>query len=114
MLKIKKIMKISNVEVYLIPIPWKGWVFVRVLTSDGEEGVGEATHYFGQRAVKSMYRDVREFVLGKDPLEVEKLWYQMFKETGNPSKDVTKISLMSEKDKQELKRILQQMGIIKS
>jgi galactonate dehydratase len=88
-------MKISNVEVYLIPNPWKGWVFVRVLTSDGEEGVGEATHYFGQRAVKSMYRDVREFVLGKDPLDVEKIWWQMFRETGNPSKDSTKISLMS-------------------
>jgi len=88
-------MKISDVEVYLIPNPWKGWVFIRVLTSDGEEGVGEATHYFGQRAVKSIYKDIKDFILGKNPLEVEKLWYQMFKETGNSWKDATKISLMS-------------------
>jgi galactonate dehydratase len=88
-------MKIIGVEVYLIPNPWKGWVFIRLLTNNGEEGIGEATHYFGQRAVKGMYRDVREFILGKDPLEVEKIWWQMFRETGNPSKDATKISLMS-------------------
>lgn len=88
-------MMISDVELYLIPNPWKGWVFIRLLTSNGEEGVGEATHYFGQRAVKSMYKDIRDFVLGNDALEIEKLWYRIFKETGNPSKDSTKISLMS-------------------
>ena len=88
-------MKISDVEVYLIPNPWKGWVFIRVLTTDGEEGVGEATHYFGQRAVKGMYRDLKEFIIGEDPLKVEKLWYRMFKEAGSPWKDATKISLMS-------------------
>jgi len=88
-------MKISSVEIYLIPNPWKGWVFIRVLTTDGEEGIGEATHYFGQRAVKSMYKDVKDFILGRDPLEVENLWYQMFKETGASFKDLTKISLMS-------------------
>jgi len=88
-------MKISSVEIYLIPNPWKGWVFIKVLTSNGEEGIGEATHYFGQRAVKSIYRDVKEFILGEDPFKVEKIWYRMFKEAGSSLKDATKISLMS-------------------
>ena len=57
----------------MISNPWKGWVFIKVLTSNGKESIGEATHYFGQRAVKSIYRDVKEFILGEDPFKVEKI-----------------------------------------
>ena len=36
-------MKIVDLKSYIIKNPWKKWVFIEIITDNGENGYGEAT-----------------------------------------------------------------------
>src|SRR5690606_25042792 len=58
---------------YAVGNPWKAWLFVRVLTDEGVWGVGEGTLGHFTRAVRGAIEDMKPFVLGLDPFDVEQL-----------------------------------------
>jgi len=74
-------MKIADVKVFVVgnPPPHFGglyWIFVKLITDDGIEGVGEVYSVpFHPNVVKQMILDVCDrHVIGADPFKIEKLW----------------------------------------
>jgi galactonate dehydratase len=86
---------IKNVNLYVVKNPWKKWVFVEIETSDGSTGIGEATLYTGQFSVKERFKDVKNFIIGKDAMKIQALKTAWMTETFNRSRDLTNIALLS-------------------
>ena len=67
-------MKISDVSVYTMGSSWRNFVFARVRTDDGLEGVGEARPVNREEPVAA-YLDAiaHRYVIGSDPFNIEDL-----------------------------------------
>ena len=88
-------MKIQNIETYIIANPWKRWVFVRLETSNGLYGVAEATLYGESSAVVAELQERRKFYIGKDPLQVEKIWSDWYRDSFNRNTSAVNITALS-------------------
>ena len=78
-------MKIADVKTYIVdvPPPRKGggrWIFLKLTTDDGIEGVGECTYHGRLTPVYvDLIKDLGErFVMGFDPFRIEKLWSNIY------------------------------------
>jgi 2-dehydro-3-deoxyphosphogalactonate aldolase len=74
-------MKITDIKIYTVanPPPHFGgryWVFLKLITDTGVEGIGEVYAVpFHPDVVKQMVMDVFErYVVGSDPFKIERLW----------------------------------------
>ena len=74
-------MKVTRFDVFPVNAHWRTWVFVRLATDDGMTGWGEATMVFRDAAVLGALEDLREFVIGIDPLRIEDFWSTRFYRT---------------------------------
>ncbi|GHV71984.1 dehydratase [Spirochaetia bacterium] len=66
-------MKITDIKVIVVGNPWKNWIFIRLLTDEGIDGLGECT---GGLSTKSHEADVLELksrIIGKDPTNIQGL-----------------------------------------
>jgi galactonate dehydratase len=73
--------KVTHFDVFPVNAHWRTWVFVRLGTDSGLTGWGEATLVFGDSAVLGALEDLREFVIGIDPLRIEDFWSTRFYRT---------------------------------
>ncbi len=87
--------KISEINTYIVKNPWKKWVFIEIITSDGSIGTGEATLFTGQFSVKERLKDLGDLVIGSNPFEIEKFVNKWMLRTFNRSKDMVSMALMS-------------------
>ena len=78
-------MKIVNLKTYIVEVPpprWGGgrWIFLKLITDEGIEGVGECTYHGRQnRVFVELIKDLGEhFVIGSDPFRIEKLWSNIY------------------------------------
>ena len=78
-------MKITELKTFVVgnPPPFAGgryFVFLKLRTNDGIEGVGEVyTASFGPAAIEAMIRDVFAYhVEGIDPFQIETLWRNVY------------------------------------
>ncbi len=55
------------------------YVFVQVITDAGVTGLGEATLEYKPEAVMGALRDLRDFLLGKDPSMIEHIWQAIYR-----------------------------------
>lgn len=75
-------MKITDVKTYLVGVPNRSWnwLFLKLSTDEGIEGVGECTNWAFRD--DTMIQSIRElgkhFVLGWDPFKVELLWQRIY------------------------------------
>ena len=74
-------MKVTRLDIFPVDAVWRTWVFVRLGTDSGLTGWGEATLVFGDAAVLGALEDLREFVIGIDPLRIEEFWSTRFHRT---------------------------------
>ena len=78
-------MKITAINVTLMRIPRPGgqapsrnWIFVRVETDEGIQGVGEATTEYHEQAVVAMIEShFAPLLIGQDPTRITHAWQQM-------------------------------------
>src|ERR1022692_2446935 len=78
-------MKLDSVKVFVVGNPPPGFggryfVFLKLKTACGIEGVGEAyAATFGPRVIAAMIEDVfaRRFV-GRDPFQIESIWREAY------------------------------------
>src|SRR3954447_14830775 len=73
--------KVTGMKVYgvsLTPDSDRPYVFVKVETNKGLVGWGEGTLEGKAAAVMACIEDFREFLIGKDPLQVEHHWQSMY------------------------------------
>jgi galactonate dehydratase len=68
--------KITRVETFLVP---PRWVFTRVDTDEGVTGWGEPGGEALPRTVASAVRDLAGYLVGQNPLEIERHWQVMTK-----------------------------------
>jgi galactonate dehydratase len=80
-------MKITSVEIWdmdIASLPWHHPVIIRINTDEGISGLGEAGlaygtgHSAGAAYVKNL---AESFLIGADPMKIEKLWDTMFRST---------------------------------
>ena len=65
-------MKITDLKTYLVHCYRTNWVFVNVDTDEGISGVGEATLEMKEKAVEAAVLELKDYLLGKDPREIER------------------------------------------
>ena len=72
-------MKITDVTTYIVGNPWKNWVFTRVDTDEGVHGIGEATLNGFAKTVETAIQELKRFVIGEDPFDVENHTLKLFR-----------------------------------
>lgn len=70
-------MRITEIETYIAGNPWKNWLFSRVLTDEGVYGVGEGTLNAFAKSVEAVIHELRPFILGMNPFQVEAITQRM-------------------------------------
>lgn len=73
-------MKITEVKTYIVGNPWKNWVFTRVETDEGIHGIGEATLNGFAKTVEAAIHELKRFVIGQDPFDVENHSLRLFRD----------------------------------
>lgn len=67
-------MKISNFETFLVNSGLRNYLFLRLTTSRGLTGIGEASLEWQEKTVETLLHEwVKERVLGQDPSEIERI-----------------------------------------
>lgn len=95
-------MKIADAKTWVVanPPPHFGgryFIFVKLITDSGVEGIGEVyAATFGPRVIARMIEDVCErFVIGADPFKIEKLWRNVYGSGYNLRPDVSLMGVLS-------------------
>ncbi len=95
-------MKIVDLKTYLVanPPPSRGggkWLFVKLITDDGIEGIGEAYAVpFDPQVVVKLIRSVAEqFVIDTDPFQIETMWRKIYASGYDQHPDLTKMGIIS-------------------
>lgn len=76
-------MRITDVTVQLVQSDCgRKWTNVHVHTDEGLTGIGEATYSHKEFVVARMVEELREFVIGKDPLNAEAIYNDLYANGG--------------------------------
>jgi len=71
--------KIAKVESFICDAGWRPWCFVKVTTDDGLVGWGECSDGRNPHSVVGAVRDYEAVLIGQDPRQVERLYWDMFR-----------------------------------
>jgi galactonate dehydratase len=75
-------LRITDLEVILMKAGYRGnWIFIRLHTSSGLIGLGEASQSGNDSLVIKATKKLVEQIKGENPLQVEVLWKKMVKES---------------------------------
>ena len=66
-------MKIADIKVIVVGNPWKNWIFVKLITDEGIEGLGECTGGLETKSHVSTIEEWRSRLVGRDPTKVQEL-----------------------------------------
>ena len=72
-------MKISDIKAYPTWVGHRNQLIVKVETDEGIHGWGESGLSGRELAVVGAVRHYREFLLGRDPREIGRLWQEMYR-----------------------------------
>lgn len=72
--------KITDVKTYIVGNPWKNWLFTRVDTDEGIHGIGEATVNGFAKTTEAAIHEMKRFVIGQNPFNVEQHSLSMFRD----------------------------------
>ena len=73
-------MRITAIETYIAGNPWKNWVFAKVSTDEGIHGVGEGTVNCFAKTVETAIHELKPFVMGMDPFQVETISQRLIRD----------------------------------
>jgi len=73
-------LKISDVKIYTLDAYRTNWAFIRVETDEGLYGWGEASLGTNEMALEGMISDLKRMVLGRDPLQIEKFLFEVYRD----------------------------------
>jgi galactonate dehydratase len=66
-------MKIVDLKTFIVGNPWKNWVFCKIYTDEGVEGLGEATGGLATLPIEAALREIKPLVMGENPLDLPAL-----------------------------------------
>ena len=70
---------ITDVETYLVANPWKPWVFVRLKTDAGIDGIAEATAHGKPHTIAAAIEELSRYVIGERPFDTERRWLEIYR-----------------------------------
>ena len=73
-------MKVTDVKVFAVDCFRTNWMFVKVYTDEGIDGVGEATLEYKEKALIGAVEHIKEYLVGKDPRDVEKHYHDIYRD----------------------------------
>ena len=73
-------MKVTDVRCFVVDCFRTNWVFVKVYTDEGIDGVGEATLEYKEKALVGAVEHIKEYLVGKDPSDIEKHWHMIYRD----------------------------------
>ena len=73
-------MKITDIKAFAVDCFRTNWVFVKVYTDEGIDGVGEATLEYKEKALLGALEHIKDYLLGKNPLNIEKHWNDIYRD----------------------------------
>jgi galactonate dehydratase len=76
-------MKITRIETHPVGAGWKNWLFLRLLTDDGVEGLGEGTLNGFARTTEAAVRELAHLAIGEDPTRITALANRLFERVSN-------------------------------
>jgi galactonate dehydratase len=95
-------MKIVDLKTFLVgnPPPSRGgskWIFVKLITDNGIEGIGECYAVpFNPQNVPDLIRSVVDrFLINADPFKIEDMWRKIYASGYDQHPDLTKMAIMS-------------------
>jgi L-alanine-DL-glutamate epimerase-like enolase superfamily enzyme len=75
-------MKITQVETLHCDAGWRPWTFIKISTDEGLIGYSECTDSHGSpRGLEGCVEDLTGFLVGQDPRAVEKLYWDLYRQT---------------------------------
>ena len=73
-------MKVTDVKCFVVDCFRTNWVFVKVYTDEGITGVGEATLEYKEKALLGAVEHIKEYLVGKNPLNIEKHFHDIYRD----------------------------------
>ena len=73
-------MKITDLEVYTVFAFRTNFTFVRLSTDEGISGIGESTLEYKEKSLEGALSDLKEYLLGQDPLRIEYHWHNIYRD----------------------------------
>ena len=73
-------MKITDIKTFVVDCFRTNWVFVKVYTDEGLSGVGEGTLEYKEKALCGAIDHLRDYLIGKDPLQIEKHYHDIYRD----------------------------------
>ena len=73
-------MKIIDIKPFVVDCFRTNWVFVKVYTDEGVEGVGEATLEYKEKALVGAIEHAKEALVGKDPMRIEEHVHNLYRD----------------------------------
>ena len=73
-------MKVTDVKTFTVDCFRTNWVFVKVYTDEGVDGVGEATLEYKEKALIGAVDHIKEYLVGKNPLDIEKHFHDIYRD----------------------------------
>ena len=75
-----KDMKVTDIKVFTVDAYRTNWMFVKVYTDEGFTGVGEGTLEYKEKAFWGAVEHIREYLVGKNPLDIELHWHNIYRD----------------------------------
>ena len=73
-------MKVTDVKTFALDCFRTNCVFDKVYTDEGIDGVGEATLEYKEKALIGAVEHIKEYLVGKNPLNIEKHWHEIYRD----------------------------------
>lgn len=73
-------MKITDIKPFVVDCFRTNWVFVKVYTDAGVDGVGEATLEYKEMALLGALDHIKMYLVGKNPLDIEAHWHHIYRD----------------------------------
>ncbi len=73
-------MKVTDVKAFVVDCFRTNWVFVKVYTDEGIDGVGEATLEYKEKALLGAFEHIKEYLVGEDPRAIEKHFHAIYRD----------------------------------
>lgn len=76
----KSSMKVTDIKIFTVDCFRTNWVFVKIYTDSGISGVGEATLEYKENALIGAVSHIKDYLVGKNPLDIEKHWHLIYRD----------------------------------
>lgn len=73
-------MKVTDIKTFVVDCFRTNWVFVKVYTDEGIDGVGEATLEYKEKALLGAVEHIKEYLVGKNPLNIEEHFHKIYRD----------------------------------